>query len=839
MPKLFSEDNEIIDLSNINPNKMFAMSYNYELLKYVITSLIRNQQNMDNQYNDLRLSFLKQQKYATELEMSIIELKMQKEETPEVLEELLNKKKELKSKIEQYQKEIDLLSEEKEKNKKKIPIYSMKPQKKEENFENFNEDFMTDINIIQKNDLDDEKEKEKENENEKEEENDKIKIDKIIKTNEQENEKDKNKEKDKDKEKEREKEEESQKDKEKEIQKEKEKEKDKEKEDEKKKIEEKKDIEKAENIKKEEKIEEKKIEDTKIEEKKVIAPPVPKTMTSSKTIGKEKPSNKNEDFHKELQLIVGELKNIKSKQQTLDKDFSLFKSNITEQINHKFRNEIPTLIENTFENKIVLIQKNTKRDLDKINEDINNINNDFEQKFSDLNNNILKEISLKDEKNNQDFEQIKNNFNTLKENFSLTNEKLSNMVTTLSFNNLKKEITELIENEKKGINLEISILKSTLNNTKNQLFDHLSDSRDHDNIISLMKIMDSISLNIQKLMEFKKLIEEKDKRKVIADNNKYVKQEGFNEAINSIHKHMDSNKKEFSEIRLDIDSIRTKDLNVKANLRDLKNLEDSIFTKMDALKETIRDNFVEKNMLVKNLKYLELQTKQLIEENKKNEKQESWLLAKKPFNAHLCASCEAYLGDLKPNTNSKFIPWNKYPAKDSIDKIFRINAGFSKVLQMVNQGNLKNERSKSNSLNNSKEERNCTSAEADRKKNQSYKSKNKDKHIKQNNSCTQIDDNDFVGTLPKISVKKNNKLSTDNIFDDTNGRYNKNFNTGKISASSITRKSRKLVDENDDENKNNKKVEIDDDNENKELQKPKITKVFRKIGDNIDKKDNE
>ena len=68
-------------------------------------------------------------------------------------------------------------------------------------------------------------------------------------------------------------------------------------------------------------------------------------------------------------------------------------------------------------------------------------------------------------------------------------------------------------------------------------------------------------------------------------------------------------------------------------------------------------------MLIKNLKYIELQTKNLIEENKKIEKQDNWLLAKKPF-SHLCASCEAYIGDLKPTTNSNFISWNRYPQKN-------------------------------------------------------------------------------------------------------------------------------------------------------------------------------
>ena len=37
MQKLNEEQDQIIDLSNINPNKMLAVSYNFELLKYIIT----------------------------------------------------------------------------------------------------------------------------------------------------------------------------------------------------------------------------------------------------------------------------------------------------------------------------------------------------------------------------------------------------------------------------------------------------------------------------------------------------------------------------------------------------------------------------------------------------------------------------------------------------------------------------------------------------------------------------------------------------------------------------------------------------------------------------------
>ena len=770
MPKLYHQEDQIIDLSNINPNKMLAFSFNYELLKYIITSLIRNQQNMESQLNDLKLSLLKQKNHSSQLEISILELKMQKEEDPDELDNLLNKKKELNSEKEKIEQSLQSLTKEneEEKNQKRImPIYNMKQPKIEENLNEFTEEIITtDVENIQKNKIID---KNKDNEND----NLDINKDKEIKENNNEEEEN-NKE----------------------------------------------------NNSKEE-------ETNANEEKKedVNTPRLPTSATITNNNEIEKIKNKNEDFHKELFLVVGELKNIKSKQQTLERDFSLFKTNTTGQLKEKLGNEIPSMIESAIENKINSIQKIIKRENNKTNEDINNLNNDLNQKISDLNNNITKQISLNEEKNNLELEQIKTNYQSIKENLSLINEKIGNMITTLTFNNFKKEINEKIENEKKVINLEISIIKNTLNNVKNQLNDHLYDSRDHDNLVSLMKIVDNISINIQKLLEFKKIFEEKDKRKAIVDNSKYVKQDGFNEAINNIHRSIDNNKKEFSEIRSDIDNIRTKDLNIKANLRDLKNLEDSIFTKMETLKETIRDNFVEKNMLVKNLKYLELQTKQLIEESKKKtEKQDSWILAKKPYNGHICASCESYIGDLKPNTNSKYVAWNKYPAKDPIEKIFRINAGFSKVLQMANQDN-RNERTKSNSLNNSKEERYCSSAEGDKNRKMeripNYKSGKsslgRDKNI-HNNSCTQIDDNDFPKILPKILTQK----SSSNILVDDSNKNKKNNNRKSRSLIDVSDTKIKNIDENDNDNNNNK-----------ELQKPKINKIFRKIGETLDKKEDE
>ena len=802
MPKLSNNEPQLIDLSNVNPNKMLEMSLNFELLKYVITSLIHNQQNMGKEISNLKLSSLKQTLHSLELELSIKDMNLQKDLSPEEKEELLKQKDELKSKIDKIKREIESLTKEneEEQNKRKIPIYNMDKANMENDNDEFNEEEKK-IEIEQK----DKKEKEKyEKENKKENEKDTdINKDNEIKNNEEDKDykTDNNEGKD-------------------EIKKEPE------------------TSEKEQNVEKEEKTQENQ-------------PPVPKGAdTKSDEKEKEKEKNKYEDLHKQLQLVVGELKNVKSKQQTLDKDFSLFKQNVSEKIKSKLENDIPSMLDNAFEKKMALIQKNFNKNIDKINEDMNSLNENYDQRLTDLNNNILKELSLKEEMNNQEIEQIKNKCRSLKENLAITNEKLMNMITTLTFNNLKNELNDKIESDKKITNLDISILKNSINSLKTKLTEHLDDTRDHDNLIIVMKTMETSTANLKKLLEFKKIFEEKDKRKAIVDTHKFVRQEGFNEAISNIHKSIDSNRKEFSEIRLDIDCLRTKDLNIKANLRDLKNLEDTVLAKMETLKELIRDKYVEKTMLVKNLKYLELQTKQLIEETKKNEKQENWLLAKKPFNGHLCASCEAYIGDLKPNTNSKYVAWNKYPIKDPIDKVFRINAGFSKVLQMVHNQDNNNERAKSNSLNNSKEERNNSSAEVERKKH-NYKSgrnsQGKDKNKSQNNYSTQFDDYELAGTLPRISVKKNNNMSSVNVFsEETNkssitnsnigskiGQNNKSYNTSKISSNAAFKKSRSLVDDFDTNVKNNNELNNNDDN--KEVQKPKITKIYKKKGDSSDK----
>ena len=495
------------------------------------------------------------------------------------------------------------------------------------------------------------------------------------------------------------------------------------------------------------------------------------------------------------------------------------------------------MIDNKLDTWILKVKKN----LDEIKEEINNIRNNYDQRLNKLNESILTEIERKEEINNQSLDKIKNNFHVLKENLNITNEKLYNYITKSTFSDLKEELHQKLEDNKKLIDLDISVLKSSINSLKILLNDHLNDSTDHDSLVEIMSTTDTLTKNMKKLLEFKKVYEEKEKRKINEESNKYIKQEIYHEEINNLHKMIDNNKKNVLDIRGEIKNIKTKEIDIKANLKDLKVLEDKIFEKMEILKDTIVDKFVEKTMLVKNLKYLDFQIKKIEENSKKNEKKESWILSKKPLNGHLCSSRESCIGDLKQDTSIKYEAWNKYPKRESTNRVFKINAGFSKVLQMIQ--NNKNGREKNNTLNNSKskEEKVNTNTEGEKY----MKIMNNNEQSKTNresamnrikiNFNTHIDDSDFVKSLPKISIKKNNNLSLLNISsEDLNetsiiyskiGNINSQDNTGKRLSNSFLKKNRSMAEELD--SFHNKNIYIDKNEENK-VQITKISKIKQK-----------
>ena len=72
---------------------------------------------------------------------------------------------------------------------------------------------------------------------------------------------------------------------------------------------------------------------------------------------------------------------------------------------------------------------------------------------------------------------------------------------------------------------------------------------------------------------------------------------------------------------------------------------------------------------------------------------DNWLLAKKPLNNYVCASCESVIkGDL--GRKSEYVAWNKYPNRE--EKSYRYGHGFSKMLQIINEDKKKGLKEKDN-----------------------------------------------------------------------------------------------------------------------------------------------
>ena len=414
-------------------------------------------------------------------------------------------------------------------------------------------------------------------------------------------------------------------------------------------------------------------------------------------IKEEQKSQNYNKILKDFEMFAEDLETLKSKQLSLENNFVEFKNSMDEKISKNLDNSFLN-IEPKLNSKIERVQKLLNENIKKNSDEINSIKDNFYKNSSEISKNISM-LSSKENNNNIALVELEESNIILKDKLNTISEAFSLYTKLTDFKQYKNDIFEKFNEDKKEISTNISLIQKSLNTLKGQFYDYINNMSDHNNIEMLIKKFDIIQNSIYKLVEFEKDMIEKEKRRVIIDPNKYVKNDIFNEFASRIQKIFDSNKKEFFELRLNLDDFKSKEVGTKATLKDLKSLEDNIYKKFEDLKLLMNEKFVDKNTLNKNKKIIEMQTKQLIEENKKIEKNENWLLAKRQVGGHLCASCEAYLGELSPN-NSKFIPWNKYPLKDSSEKVFKIGGGISKVLQMVKAKNNNTNNNLNNSYNN-------------------------------------------------------------------------------------------------------------------------------------------
>ena len=99
-----------IEFENIQLNDMFSLSYNFDILKYIINNLIKNQQKLNYKLTQLKIDKVYNEMKVDELETNIIDLKQSQNNVKDGTKEPIKKKFKLKN----YKGIIDKLTREKD-----------------------------------------------------------------------------------------------------------------------------------------------------------------------------------------------------------------------------------------------------------------------------------------------------------------------------------------------------------------------------------------------------------------------------------------------------------------------------------------------------------------------------------------------------------------------------------------------------------------------------------------------------------------------------------------------------------------------------------------------------
>ena len=365
-----------------------------------------------------------------------------------------------------------------------------------------------------------------------------------------------------------------------------------------------------------------------------------------------------------------------------------------------------------------------------------------------------------------------------------------------AFTKFHDTITFNHDNAVRDIKLELSLQKKSLDNFKDQLTSILSDTAIPDELQGMKRRLEAFMTQLHVLHDTSKKFEEQLSSKPQFDPTKYIDVPQFNEFKQTLSKQFSSITTHVESVNSIVDDLISNVMKHKATFKDLKNLEDTLLLKLDEMRNVIAKTFAEKNDVNRHVKHLETQIKHVMDyamnakgKANTNVNDNNWLIAKKPINGHLCASCEAYIGDLN-NSSTSYVPWNKIPNKDTGDKLYRMGTGFSKMLQMVNV-----DHQNSNSINTTMlvSPRNATT---DRKNNDNIQQS--DTHIKEDN-------NQYASTLkeshslPHIKCKRKMNATTCDGFYGKDEVVGMHFEEMRM-----------------------------EDNDNDECSKPKITKVIKK-----------
>ena len=414
-----------------------------------------------------------------------------------------------------------------------------------------------------------------------------------------------------------------------------------------------------------------------------------------------------EKFNKKTQIIDEKIKKNEDEMHNLKNEFQNVK-NETQIINESligFKTAVNEISEQ--------VTKTNEQNSNMVNETNNKIN----EKYKKL------ALKIEEEKQNskKNYEKLKNYLkkleNIIKEEKNINGKELKGEMSDYDLRfieELTKRITDL-EKQMKMLyhSLDISKFKEEVAKLENEIMQKI-DEKDFFELSEKVNLNAAIMKNMKESLERNQDVGNKNSKDVnfvlrklesvnatmiafkaaldalsgikndsLLDPSRYLDLATFNEFIKAYQKDVDKIEKNIEDIRRLITELRDI-LKTKASGEDMKTFEGLINTKLEELKFLCMKKFSDKIETYKSFKYIDYQIKHLTGViMRKNDKNESWLIAKKPLGGNICASCEAYIGDLK--SKDDFIGWNKYPNRDKEkEKNYRIGNGFSHMLNMLN-----------------------------------------------------------------------------------------------------------------------------------------------------------
>ena len=444
-----------------------------------------------------------------------------------------------------------------------------------------------------------------------------------------------------------------------------------------------------------------------------------------------------------------EIQNLKNNLEQQIRNFNNFKENYENffKEDENFKNKQKEL-NKKFINDINLINKELK---DKLNNLIKDFNDYKQSTDSYLKEDFNKDL-IKSNANNPSEEKVSNK----------EIKKLKDYLTK-KINELEKEILTLSEKTNLSpIKEDIQSIKSSLYNKINSTefyelheqflkisnsFDNLKDREemDSDEIRKIKDEMRNMGKKYEQIMQniyrLTKPEQSNDKiiNKIINERlENYVQLNTFNDFSKDINKDNERIRRELDAFKQNVYDLQD-EVKDKATEKELKSLEEYLITLLDENKTLSSKLYANRIDTNKNFKTLEINIKHILEEfnTKMNKEADSWILAKRPVNGFTCASCEAYLGDLKDRTSENWTNHNPLSLKDyeKFDKTNKIGNGFSRILNLINL-KIENKKEKEDSnifINNN--------------------TSNKDFCETEDNKGTAIKKKQFVNTMQESSTK--------------------------------------------------------------------------------------